>query len=339
MIAEELASGNLDAGRNEGAMNTKCLIVGLLVAAALQSLPSHAAQWPERIVRILVPSAAGGSIDVATRVFAERLAQRWERPIVVDNRAGADGILAVQAFVQATDGHTLLLAFPGVVTVVPLLHRALPYDPVGDLVPITSVAKDFLAIAVTATLPAGSLDELVAVARSRPGQLNWAAAPGAPYLTFLEFQRRAGITLTHVPYRSASLALPDLMAGEIQVAALPLSTALALTRDGKLKLLAVMALARSPAAHDIPTVAEAGHPELSVDAPLGLFGPKGIAADLRARIAADVAAIATEPAIRKRLEAAGMLAQSSTPDEYAAMLGEQRARWAALAQAYGVHPQ
>jgi tripartite-type tricarboxylate transporter receptor subunit TctC len=333
--------GQLDQ-RDGHVMNAigKSLLVFLLATVAiLQKSPSQAAAWPERNVRIIVASAAGSSIDLAARVYAERLTLRWQRPIVVDNRAGADGILAVQSLMQATDGHTLLCAFPGVVTVVPLLHRELSYDPLRDLVPITSVAKDFLAIATTVTLPGGSLDELIAVARSRPGQLNWAAAPGAPYLTFLEFQRREGITLAHVPYRSSNLALPDLMKGEIHVAVLPLSSALPLAHGGKLKLLAVTALNRSPAAPDVPTVNEAGFPELTVDAPLGLFGRRDMPVDLRVRIASDVAAAADEPAIRNRLEAAGMLAKTSTPDEYVATLAEQRARWTALAQTYGVRPQ
>ncbi len=314
----------------------KWLVMGLLT---LHGMPSFAADWPTRNVRIIVASAPGNSIDLAARVFAEQLTRRWEHPIVVDDRPGADGILSVQALMQARDDHTLLLAFPGIVTVVPLLHRQLPYDPFADLVPITSVARDFLAIAVSAALRVKSLDELVAVARSRPGQLNWATAPGAPYLTFLEFQRRAGIKLAHVPYRSSNLALPDLVSGEIQVVIVPLSAALPLARDGKLKLLAVTALRRSPAARDIPTVTQAGYPALTVEAPLGLFGPRGISRDLRARIAADVRAIAAEPAIMQRLESVGMLAQASTPDEYAAMLAEQRARWASLAETYGVHPQ
>jgi tripartite-type tricarboxylate transporter receptor subunit TctC len=314
----------------------KWLAIGFLM---LLSPPSFAANWPERIVRIIVASAPGSSIDLAARIFAERLTQRWERPIVVDDRAGADGILSVQALTQSGGGHTLLFAFPGVVTVMPLLHQSLPYDPTDDLVPIASVALDFLAIAVTANLPVASLDELVALARSRPGQLNWAASPGAPYLTFLEFQQRAGIKLAHVPYRSSNLALPDLMTGEIQVAIVPLSVALLLARDGKLKLLAVTAMQRPPAAPDIPTVTESGYPELTVEAPVGLFGPKGMPSDVRARIAADVQAIATEPAIMKRLEVAGMLAKASTPDEYAATLAQQSARWASLARAYGVHPQ
>jgi tripartite-type tricarboxylate transporter receptor subunit TctC len=315
------------------------LVCFLLVFAAAGGVSTAAADWPERSVHMVVPAAPGGSIDLAARLFAEQLTQRWGRPVVVDNRPGADGIIAVQALLQASDGHTLLLTFPGVVTVVPLLHERLPYDPVGDLVPISSIANDFLTVAVTPALSIESLEGLVKLARTQPGRLNWAAAPGAPYLTFLEFQRRARVELAYVPYRSPVLALPDLMAGQIQVAVTPLSSALALARDGKLKLLVVTTPQRLAAAPEIPAADEAGYPELIIEAPLGLFGPKGISPDLRERIAADVQAVATEPTIIRQLEAIGMLAKASKPADYAAILLEQRARWAALARAYGVQPQ
>jgi tripartite-type tricarboxylate transporter receptor subunit TctC len=316
------------------------LLIGTLaLATAATSVSTDAANWPERNVRIVVASAPGSSIDAAARLFAEQLSPRWGQPVVIDNRPGADGIIAVQALLQANDGHTLLLAFPGVVTVVPLLHEKLPYDPIGDLIPISSIANDFLTIAVTPGLSIGSLDDLVKLAQARPGRLNWAAAPGAPYLTFLEFQKHAGVELTHVPYRSSVLALPDLVTGQIQVAVTPLSAALALARDGKLKLLAVTTLQRLAIARELPTATEAGYPELTIEAPLGLFGPKGMPADLRERLAADMQVVAAEPTVMKRLETVGMLAKASTPAEYVTTLDEQRARWAALARAYGVRPQ
>jgi tripartite-type tricarboxylate transporter receptor subunit TctC len=300
---------------------------------------AKAGSWPDRIVHMLTPTAPGSSVDVAARIFGERLAQRWGRPVIIENRPGADGILAVQGLLQATDGHTLLFSFPGVVTVVPLLHERLPYDPASDLLPIASVANDFLVVAVNATLSVGSLDELVELARTRPGQLNWTAAPGAPYLTFLEFQRRAGLTMAYVPYRSSVLALPDLVNGRIQVTVTPLASALPLAHDSKIKLLAVTAPERAPAAHALPTAIEAGYPELSIEAPLGLFGPKTMSLELRERIAADVQVLASDSAIAQRLTSLGMLARASTPTEYAATLAVQRARWAALARAYGVRPQ
>jgi tripartite-type tricarboxylate transporter receptor subunit TctC len=257
------------------------------------------------------------------------------QPAIIENRPGADGILAVQALLHANDGHTLLFAFPGVVTVVPLLHDSVPYDPVGDLVPISSAAYDFLCIAVSTGLPVSTLGDLVAFAKSRPGSLNWAAAPGAPYLTFLEFQQLAGITLTYVSYRGAAQAMPDLMADQIQLTVTPLASALPLAREGRIKLLAVTTRERSAAAPDIMTAAEAGHPELTVEAPLGLFGPNTISLSLRDRIAADVGAVAKDPAVLQQLNRLGMVARASAPAEYAAILAQQRNRWATLARVFG----
>lgn len=313
--------------------------VALAITVILLPAFSLAGSWPERIVRITTPSAPGSSVDVAARLFAERLAERWGQPVVIDNRPGADGILAVQAFLRASDGHGLLFTFPGIVTVVPLLHESLPYDPVGDLAPISSAAYDFLTVAVTATLPVSTLADLVAFAKARPGSLNWAAAPGAPYLTFLEFQRRAGFAMTHVSYRSSVLALPDLMAGQVQLTVVPLAAALPLARDGRIKLLAVTTPERAVAAPDLPTAIEAGFPELTVEAPLGFFGPKTMPMELRERIAAELRPLASDPAIVNRLTDLGMVARASTPAEYAAALAAQSAKWAALARMYGVRPR
>src|SRR6267378_2566237 len=140
-------------------------VMAIVVAVAAIHLHTSAlaGSWPERTVRVITPGAPGSSIDVAARLFAERLAERWGKPVVIDNRPGADGILSVQAFLHANDGHALLFSFPGIVTVVPLLHESLPYDPVGDLAPISSAAYDFLAVAVAATLPVSSLADLVAL--------------------------------------------------------------------------------------------------------------------------------------------------------------------------------
>jgi tripartite-type tricarboxylate transporter receptor subunit TctC len=313
--------------------------VAIAVTAMLLPALSLAGSWPERIVRITAAAAPGSSSDLAARLLAERLAERWRQPVVVDDRPGADGILAVQAFLHTNDGHSLLFTFPGTVTVVPLLHESLPYDPVGDLAPISSAAYSFGAVAVTPTLPVSSLADLVAFTKARPGSLNWAALPGAPYLTFLEFQRRAGLAMTYVSYRTAVLALPDLMAGQIQLTLVDLGAALPLAREGRIKLLAVTTPERAVAAPDLPTAIEAGFPELTVEAPLGFFGPKTMPMELRERIAADVRLLASDPAIKQRLSDLGLVARGSTPAEYAAKLAEQSAKWAAFARMYGVRPQ
>ena len=163
---------------------------------------------------------------MAARLYAERLAADWKVPVVVDNRPGADGILAAQAVVNARDDHTLLFSFPGIVTVVPLLHDNLPYDPATDLVPISAAASDSLAVAAGPSISATNLNDLLSLAQARPIALNWTAAPGAPYLTFLDFQKKAGVEMTFVPYRSPTSALPDLIAGQIQVLVAPLGSVL-----------------------------------------------------------------------------------------------------------------
>jgi tripartite-type tricarboxylate transporter receptor subunit TctC len=313
--------------------------VFLAIMAMLAPAASTAGSWPERIVRIITSSGPGGSVDVVARLFGERLAQRWGQPVVIDNRPGADGIVAVQSLLHASEGHTLLFAFPGIVTVVPLLHEKVPYDPATDLAPISSGAYDFLTVAVTSAFPGSSLSDLVAVAQAQPGKLNWSSPPGAAYLTFLEFQRRAGLTMTNVPYRSPEIALPDLMAGQIQIAVSPLAAVLPLARDGRLKLLAVTASERAIAAPELPTAAEAGFPELTVDAPLGLFGPKTMPMEVREQVAAEMRLLAADPSIVRRLRDLGMVARGSTPAEYAAALAEHRARFAALARTYGLRPQ
>ena len=313
--------------------------IACAIVATQLSASASAGTWPERTVRLMLPAAAGSSVDAVARLYAERLATLWGKPVVIDNRAGADGILAVQGFLQGNDDHTLLFAFPGIVTVVPLLHERIPYDPAIDLVPITSAAYDFLSVAVTGKLPVSTLSDLVTYTKSRSGSLNWAAAPGAPYLTFLEFQRLGGLVMTYVPYRSSVLALPDLITDQIQVVITPLASALPLARDGQIKLLAVTTPERAAAAPDLMTASEGGHPELTVEAPLGFFGLKTMPMELRERIAADVKALASDPAILQRLTGFGMVARGSTPAEYAAILAEQRNRWAALARAHRIRPR
>jgi tripartite-type tricarboxylate transporter receptor subunit TctC len=314
----------------------------LLVALVLELLvplvgsePGWAA-WPERTVRVVVPSPPGGAIDLAARLYSERLASDWKVPVVVDNRPGADGILAAQTMVNARDDHTLLFSFPGIVTVVPLLHDSLPYDPVTDLMPISAAASDTLAIVAGPSMPATNLDGLLSLARARPIALNWYAAPGAPYLTFLDFQRKAGVEMTFVPYRGPTSALPDLMAGQIQVLVVPLGPVLPLFRDKRLKPLAVTTQQRSPSLPEVLTAAEQGHLELTVEARLGFFGSKAFDASLRDRIAADVRRVAEDGAMKDRLRALGLEACSDTPLGYATHLRDQAAHWATLSRTYGI---
>jgi tripartite-type tricarboxylate transporter receptor subunit TctC len=302
--------------------------------------PSHAQQpWPQKAVKLILPLGAGSATDVTARLFAERLAGRWGRPVVVENRAGPDGIVAVMAFVGAHDEHTLMFSIGGPVTINPVSHAKLDYDPDRDLVPIASASDSFLAIAVHPSLGVSSIDELIALAKAEPGRLSWAATPGLPQFVFAGFAKSAGLDMVQVSYRDFSPALRDISENRIQVVATGLLPLLPFARDGKVKLLVLTNRERSPAAPELATAREIGHPELSADGFQGFFGWRGISNELRERIAADVRVVGADAALREKFAVLGQAVRTGTPAEFSAMIAEQRAKIAAIAQAIGLQTQ
>jgi tripartite-type tricarboxylate transporter receptor subunit TctC len=309
--------------------------VALALNLALAAGPARAQSWPQRTVRLIIPLPPGSGTDIAGRLLAERLAERWKQPVVVENRQGADGIPAVTAFLAARDNHTLLLSFAGVITMNPLLHERLPYDPAKDLVPIVPLIDNFLGVSAAASLKINSFADLVTAARAQPGKINWAATPGLPYYIVLALQRSAALDMVQVSYRDFAPAYQDLNQGRLHVAATGVPTLLPHHQAGTAKLLVVSNRERSPQAPEVPTAAEAGHPELTFEGTVGIFGWRDIAPDLRERIAADVSAVVAEPAFRARLLASGVAPRLGTAAEYTAAIEEQRAKLAAIHQATG----
>jgi tripartite-type tricarboxylate transporter receptor subunit TctC len=305
----------------------------IMIAIFLVAVSTPARAWPDRTVTIVTPTGAGGGSDAVARILADRLGPRWNVPVIIANHPGADGILAIRQFLRQRDA--LLFTMTGAVTVNPLIHDTLPYDPVRDLQPISLVVEDFIAVAAAPDLPATSLADLVRLAKSRPGEIDYAAVPGAPYLACLDFQQRAGFDLTFIPYRNPIASVADLLEGRVQVALLPLSVVLGPSRGGRLKLLAVLSEKRAPAASDVPTAAEAGYPGFTVPGGLGLFGRKEMPPALRARIADDARAVLGEPATRQRIADLGYVPRGGTPSEFATLLTEQSVRWAAVAGVRG----
>lgn len=273
------------------------------------------------------------------RTLAEALSKRWRQAVVVENRPGADHILTVQGLTEARDGHTLLFVTHSALTVNPLLHDKLPYDPVHDILPISLVVDDFLSIVASPALSASSLAEFVAYARAKPRELNFYAVPGSPYLAYLAFEKRVGIETTYVAYRNFMSALPDLSQGRIHVAVMPFAAVRASAQAGTVKLLAVTNAQRTPAAPDVPTVAEAGFPDFTFGGLLGLFGPKDMPLSLRERIASEVRDALREPEIKNRLATLGLVARATTTAEFATILDEQRAKWAAIARDHDIKPR
>jgi tripartite-type tricarboxylate transporter receptor subunit TctC len=313
------------------------LLCALVLIAAIN--PSHAQPaptWPQHTVRMITPLGPGSGMDLAARLFAERLSQRWGQPVVVENRQGADGILAVQSFLTDRDNHSLIFGFAGLISINPLIHGdKLPYD-VRDIVPVASALDSTLALTVSSTLGVDSLEGFVKIAREQPGKLNWAATTGLPLYVVAALQKVANIGITQISYRDFGPAFQDFATGRVQLLATGINLLLPQVQSGRGKFLLVTNTARSPLAPDVPTPKEAGFPGLAFNGVNGLYGWRGMPESLKARIAADVRAIATDPAVAERLKSTGATMRPGTGAEFAAAIEEQRAQVAAVAQAAGV---
>jgi tripartite-type tricarboxylate transporter receptor subunit TctC len=304
--------------------------LGLVIAIVFAATPTVAQTWPQRTVRLIIPLPPGTGTDLAGRLLAERLSQRWGQPVVVENRQGGDGIPAVTTFLAARDTHTLLLSFAGIITVNPLINERLPYDPASDLVPIVPVADNFLGVSASATLKAGTLADLVKLAKAQPHKLNWAATPGLPYYILLALMRSAAIDLIQVPYRDFGPAAQDLNQGRLHVAATGVPFPVPHHQVGTAKLLFVSNRERSPQAPDVPTASEAGYPDLTFEGTVGIYGWRDMPADIRNRISTDVQAVTTDPAFRAKVATAGSAARTGTSAEFAAAIEDQRSKIAAI---------
>jgi tripartite-type tricarboxylate transporter receptor subunit TctC len=317
------------------------VIVAAAAMAALAALTlattTQAQSWPQRPVRFIVGLGPGSAQDIAARLFGDQLSKRWGQPVVIENKPGADGIVAINAFVGAHDVHTLLFAASGTFTAHPTQYAKLPYDP-SDLVPLARVSSTIIAVSVPTALNVNSLDELVALARREPGKLNLAPTPGTTEITFDNFMMAANITMTKIPYSDVTKALADLSENRVQVMVSGIAIVKAQIETGKVKLLAITNLKRAAAVPDLPTATEAGYPALALDGLIGLFGPKSLPPGTAERIAADVQAVAADPAMGPRLAATGQQLDPGGTAEFAAAVEAQRQSIAATAKALGIQP-
>jgi tripartite-type tricarboxylate transporter receptor subunit TctC len=322
----------------EADMSTLKRLILLILVTIFPSLalsqPSQG--WPKHAVRLVTSSTPGGSADMVARLFAEKLSRRWRTNVIVENRPGADGVIAIQAVLGATDGHTLLATPSSNVTVTPAI-RKLPYAN-GDLRPLSTAAIDFLAVAVPASSSIGSLADLIAAARERPGALNWFASSGSPAMAFGEFVRINHLDMVYVPYKGSPEALRDLSESRIQVCLIPLAVAFPLTQAGRLRLIAITNPETAPVAPDVPTALGTGHPELAIQGVLGFFAPKSMPDFVQQQISGDIQTVANDPEIHNRLEKVGLIARGSTPGDYAQFIDEQRQHWDRIARSQKIEP-
>ena len=314
------------------------IVLGLLAPVMLWARPAAAETWPQRPVKFLLPLGAGSGVDIGARLLADRLSTRWGQPVVVENRPGGDALVAISAFVSAHDDHVLLATPTSSFTAHPYLHDNLPYKS-SDLLAIARVSNTIITLAVPTSLNVGSLADLVALARAQPGKLNWAGVTGALDFLFAGFLQHAGLSMTKVPYRNPVEAANDLAEGRVQAYLSALAIVRPQIEAGKIKPLAVTNKVRAPTAPDVPTVKEAGYPDLTLDGLVGFFGPPEMSNALRERIAADIGAVvAADPTIGQRLTATGQIPNVGGPTEFAAAIEEQRAQIAAIAKELGIKP-
>jgi tripartite-type tricarboxylate transporter receptor subunit TctC len=307
----------------------------IALSASFLSSPASADQtWPTRRVKFILTLGPGSGADIGARLFADRLSQRWGQPVVVENRPGGDGIVAINSFASARDDHQLLFSPTSSFTAHPFLHDHLPYKP-ADLLPIARVSNTVITISVPASLNVGSMNQLVALARAQPGKLNWAGVTGALDFIFAGWLKREGLDIAKIAYKNPVDAANDLAEGRVQVYESALAIIRPQLQTGKVKLLCVTNTVRAPTEPDLPTVQEAGHPALTIDGLVGLFGPPGMPLALRQRIAADIRAIADDT-IKQRLVTTGQLLNVGGPEEFGKSIDEQRAQVAAFAKELGV---
>jgi tripartite-type tricarboxylate transporter receptor subunit TctC len=312
------------------------LASALIAVSVVTSTASAETKWPTRPVRFILTLGAGSGSDIGARLLADRLTQRWGQPVIVENRPGGDAIVAINAFVGAHDDHVLLFAPSSSFTAHPFLHDNLPYQP-SDLVPITRVSNTIITISVPSSLNVGSLKELTAMARAEPGKLNWAGVTGALDFIFAGWLKQEGLNINKVPYRNPVDAANDLAEGRVQVYEAALAIVRPQLQSGKIKLLAVTNSVRAPTQPNLPTVADAGYPALTIDGLVGLFGPTGMPLELRQRITADIRAV-VDPTIEDRLTITGQLTNIGGPEEFGKSIDEQRAKIADFAKQLGINP-
>ncbi len=314
-------------------------ILAALLASLLAVAPASAQSWPTRPVRFILTLGPGSGADIGARLLADRLTKKWNQPVVIENRPGGDGIVAITTFVSAQDDHVLLFAPSSSFLGHPYLHDNPPYKQ-SDLAPIARVSNTVVAISVPADLPVKTLKDVVELARTKPGELNWAGLTGALDIMFEGWLKNIGVDIKKVPYRNPVEAANDLASGRVQLYELAYAIARPQIQAGKIKALAVTNTARASAIPDIPTVAEAGYPALTVDGLVGLFGPPTMPNDLRERIAADIKAVMDgDPVIQDRLIMTAQLPNPGGPAEFAKSVDEQRAVIARAAKEISLAPK
>jgi tripartite-type tricarboxylate transporter receptor subunit TctC len=302
-----------------------CTGLGSTLAVALAPVAAAAVEnYPSRPVQLIVPYAPGGSGDLLARLLGDALSKRWGQQVVVENKAGAGGLIGTEAAAKsAPDGYTLYLATDGPLTIAATLHRHMPYDWKRDFAPISMMAVGYQILLLSPKLPAANLKEFIALAKQSPGKYNFASIGigSAPHLAAELFLSMAGLKLTHVPYRGSSQqCISALIAGDVAMFMVGTSTALPFVQAGKVRGLAVTAPNRIDSLPDVPTFAELDMPKMDYSLWFAIEAPSGTSAAIIQKVHDDIAAVVADTSYQKALHLRGFEAQSDTPEQLAAFL-------------------
>ena len=314
-----------------------------VTAALLLALPPAAAQmrsdYPNRPVRIIVPQAAGSGVDLTARVVAQKLTDAWGQQFIVENRPGANGIIGLEAGAKAKpDGYTLSLGVPSSLTMNPYVYKSLPYDTLRDFAPITQTATNTFGLVINPALPVKSVKDLVALARSRPGELSYGSF-GIGNQTHLGgelFSSQIGIRMLHVPYKGETPAVVDLLSGQIALIFSPMQGVVPHIRAGKLKLLATCGVERARAFPEAPSMTEAGYRTVVITGWTGLLAPAGTPRDIIDKLQKEIAVRILAPETRDSLSKQGAEPVASTPDQFAAFIKAEMVKWSAVIKTAGL---
>jgi tripartite-type tricarboxylate transporter receptor subunit TctC len=319
---------------------TRLLVATLAFLVVVAGLaPPAAADWPEREIRLIVPFPPGGSTDIVGRIVAQPLGKRLGQPIVVENRGGAGGTVGTQAAASSrNDGHTLVVATTSTHVVGPSVHSTVKYDPVNDFAPIGLVGETPYVLVVAPKLPVASVKELVALAKEKPGALNFGSA-GVGSTTHLAgemFLAASGVKMTHIPYAGNREATTAVMGGEVQVLFGSMPAVLAQIRANSIKALAVGTTRRSPQLPDVPTVQEAGVPGYRASLWLGLAAPAGTPEPVVKRLHQELTAVVKDPAVAEQLVKNGAEPATTTPEEFRQLIREELGIYRRIIDALGL---
>jgi tripartite-type tricarboxylate transporter receptor subunit TctC len=311
------------------------------LALCLAAMAAGAADYPVKPIRFVVGFTPGGSSDTVARVVGMQLAERVGQQVVVDNRGGASGIIAAQIVAGSLpDGYTLLLATPGPMTIAPALNRKMPYDPERDFAPITQIASTSAILLVRPDGPR-SVRELIALAKASPGKLNYASSGygSSNHLAAELFSAMAGVTMVQVPYKGSGQTMPALISGEVQLLFGPVVPALPLMQSGRLRALGITGARRTPAAPEVPTIAEAGLAGYEVDSWYGVAAPAKTPRAILARLTRELTDIVKRPDVRERLLREGTDPVGNSPEAFAQYMTAERLKWRKLAESAHIKPE